>query len=58
MINEKDILDDIQFRRSNIQKEFQRALENKEWSKVSGFDGIDTRLEIAENIIKKSLTKS
>lgn len=45
----------IQLRRTSIAREFDEALKSKEWSKLSGLDGIDVGLMIAEKIVKENV---
>lgn len=45
----------IDIRRRTMQRELKDAIENKQWSKVSGWDGIDIGLMMAEKTIKEEM---
>ena len=45
----------IDIRRRSAQRELKDAIENKQWSKVPGWDGIDIGLMMAEKTIKEEM---
>lgn len=51
----RSLLGQIDIRRRDAQRELKAAIENKEWSKVAGWDGIDIGLMMAEKTIKDEM---
>lgn len=47
----------IDIRRRSAQRELKDAIENKQWSKVPGWDGIDIGLMMAETIVREENEK-
>jgi hypothetical protein len=48
----------IDIRRKSAQRELKDAIENKQWSKVPGWDGIDIGLMMAEKTIKEEMQQN
>ena len=48
----------IDIRRRTAQRELKDAIENKQWSKVPGWDGIDIGLMMAERTIKEEMQQN
>lgn len=51
----ESILHEIGFLRKAYKGHFKQAMANHEWSKLAGFDGIETGLFIAQRVIEKKL---
>lgn len=49
------LLGAIDIRRRSAQRELKDAIENKQWSKVPGWDGIDIGLMMAEKTLKDEM---
>lgn len=52
------LLGAIDIRRKSAQRELKDAIENKQWSKVPGWDGIDIGLMMAEKTIKDEMQQN
>ena len=52
------LLGSINIRRRSAQRELKDAIENKQWSKVPGWDGIDIGLMMAEKTIKEEMQQN
>lgn len=46
----------IDIRRRSVQQELKDSITSKEWSKMSGLDGIDIGLLMAEKTIKEEIS--
>ncbi len=51
----RSLLGQIDIRRRDAQRELKSAIENKQWSKVAGWDGIDIGLMMAEKTIRDEM---
>lgn len=56
-INAENVLENIRLKRKQYKVEFDTALYNEKWSQLSGFNGIDIGLMIAEKIIDEEARK-